>query len=81
MYYIYGISGSSLLVESTDYDIIWFKFNLVQITDGPHQSCGDVLTDVCDGSCYKEHQLFSNHPTALQIIAYYDDISISVGLQ
>lgn len=32
---------------------------------------------MCDGSCYKEHQLFSNHLTALQIIAYYDDISIT----
>ena len=49
----------------------------MQITGGPHQSCGDFLTDVCDGSCYKEHQVFSNHPTALQIIAYYDDISIT----
>ena len=48
----------------------------MQITGGPHQSC-DVLTDVCDGSCYKEHQVFSNHPTALQIIAYYNDISIT----
>ena len=34
----------------------------------------DILEDVCDGSRFKEHPLFSIDPRALQIIAYYDEV-------
>lgn len=30
----------------------------------------------CDGSAFKENELFSSHPKALQIVAYYDELEI-----
>ena len=38
------------------------------------------LRDFCDGSVFKEHQLFSTDSTALQIIAYYDEVEITNAL-
>ena len=37
---------------------------------------GSLLHDFCDGQEYREHPLFSSDPSALQIIAYYDDIEV-----
>ena len=34
------------------------------------------LHDFCDGQVYRDHPLFSIDPSALQIIAYYDDIEV-----
>jgi hypothetical protein len=34
------------------------------------------LADICDGSLYKSHPLFSTHPTALQILFYYDELEV-----
>ena len=41
-----------------------------------HPSDSDILEDVCDGSRFKEHPLFSVNPRALQIIAYYDELEV-----
>lgn len=37
---------------------------------------GGILSDFCDGTCFKSHQLFSTHKNALQIMLYYDDIEV-----
>ena len=41
-----------------------------------HRTSGSSLHDFCDGQEYHEHPLFSSYPSALQIIAYYDDIEV-----
>ena len=38
------------------------------------------LRDFCDGAMFKEHPLFSTNSTALQIIAYYDEVEIANAL-
>lgn len=48
---------------------------MLQIVSGPHQSCSHMM-DICDGSIFKSKEVFRNCPTALQIVAYYDDITI-----
>lgn len=42
----------------------------------PHTSNDDCLRDVCDGDYVINHVLFGKDPTALQVIAYYDDIEV-----
>ena len=37
---------------------------------------GSSLNDFCDGQEFQEHPLFSSDRSALQIIAYYDDIEV-----
>ena len=34
------------------------------------------LNDFCDGTRYSNHELFSQDPYALQIIAYYDELEV-----
>ena len=34
------------------------------------------MRDICDGSLFAEHPLFSTDPCALQIILYYDEIDV-----
>ena len=36
--------------------------------------------DYCDGQLFQSNALFCNHPTALQIVAYYDEIEICNAL-
>ena len=49
---------------------------LIQVERG-HQRCqSEVLSDFCDGSYYRSHQLFSTHANALQMMLYYDDIEV-----
>ncbi|KAK3928716.1 Anthranilate phosphoribosyltransferase [Frankliniella fusca] len=40
----------------------------------------DLLTDIHDGSSFMGHSLFMEDPTALQIILYYDDVSLAKAL-
>ena len=48
------------------------------ILEGPDLSQDEnVLIDFCDGTVFQNHELFSNDPTALQILLYYDDINLS----
>ena len=35
------------------------------------------MYDCCDGQFYKEHPLFKADPSALQLVAYYDDVETS----
>ena len=35
-----------------------------------------LIEDFCDGSVYSSHPLFSNDSSALQIVAYYDELEI-----
>ena len=34
------------------------------------------MGDYCDGDSFKEHPLFSQDPTALQIMVFYDDMEV-----
>ena len=45
-----------------------------------HESSDGTLRDFCDGYFFKEHPVLKKHPTALQIIVYYDDIEIANAL-
>ena len=43
----------------------------------PHPTQSEnILADFCDGSLFHSHPMFSTNPTALQIIAYYDELEI-----
>jgi len=44
---------------------------------GPHQSPTDLLVDICDGELFKHHPVFLRNEEALQIIAYYDDLTLT----
>ena len=44
--------------------------------ENPHLSSTSLICDFCDGSMFKEHELFSSYQNALQIIAYYDELEI-----
>ena len=50
--------------------------DVLEHVTAPRSARGGMLQDFCDGQEYCEHPLFSNDPTALQIIAYYDDIEV-----
>lgn len=43
----------------------------------PHISSDGRLRDVCDGDYCKRHVLFGQDSTAIQVIAYYDDIEVA----
>ena len=55
--------------------------NVFNVITAPHFSADlSKLKDFCDGSIFNEHPLFSTDPSALQIIAYYDDVEITNAL-
>ena len=41
-----------------------------------HRSDNDYMHDICDGSFIRNQHLFQDHPRALQIVLYTDDIEI-----
>lgn len=41
-----------------------------------HTRNDDLLGDLCDGSYFKEHPLFSKHKNSLQILLYYDEVEV-----
>lgn len=43
---------------------------------GGHKREDGMLSDYCDGSVYHSHRLFSNVPSSLEILAYYDDVEV-----
>lgn len=45
--------------------------------DTNHQCTDGMLRDVCDGSFFREHPIFSEDATALQIIGFYDDVEVT----
>lgn len=42
----------------------------------PHFSTIGELKDFCDGAAYRSHPLFSSDHSALQIVAYYDELEV-----
>ena len=36
----------------------------------------DIIEDVCDGNTFKEHPIFSNDTSALQLITFYDELEL-----
>jgi len=46
-----------------------------QVQKGHTSTMPGRVTDFCDGTHYCTHLLFSEHPKALQIFLYYDDIN------
>lgn len=54
------------------------KSILAMVLNGPDTSQNEnVLTDICDGTVFQNHELFSNDPAALQILLYFDNINLS----
>ena len=41
-----------------------------------HAGTDGYLEDFCDGQLCKNHPLFAEHPEALQIMLYYDDLEV-----
>ena len=46
------------------------------ITRQPSYCKEGILYDICDGQCYKNNRIFQEHPNALQIILYHDEVEI-----
>lgn len=42
----------------------------------PHGRNDDLLCDFCDGDIFARHPLFSNDPTALQLLVYFDEVEV-----
>lgn len=49
----------------------------IQGVSGAHPSIGDVMNDICDGDYYSTHPVFSQNDQALQILAYYDELTLT----
>ena len=41
-----------------------------------HQRTDGLIGDYCDGLTFKKHPLFSNNPSALQVMLFYDDVEV-----
>ena len=44
---------------------------------GPHQSPDELLRDVCDGAIFHDNPILRNDEQALQIIGYYDELTLT----
>ena len=44
---------------------------------GAHLSQGNLMMDVCDGCLFANHPVFQRNEKALQIIGYYDEITLT----
>ena len=45
---------------------------------GSHQTLtSDLMMDICDGDLYKSHSVFQGNDNALQVIAYYDEVTLT----
>ena len=47
-----------------------------QIERGHQAGTSRLLKDYCDGRLFRNHDLFSSHSNALQILLYYDDVEV-----
>ncbi len=47
---------------------------------GAHQTPGDFFSDICDGEYYCSHPVFQLNDRALQVIAYYDEVTLTSPL-
>lgn len=41
-----------------------------------HTRSDGLLEDYCDGTQFKQHPLFCNHPKSLQIMLYFDEVEV-----
>ena len=46
------------------------------VTSQSHFSKEGFLFDICDGDCFKNNQIFQEHPDGLQIILYHDEVEV-----
>ena len=46
------------------------------ITSLPHSCKDGILFDICDGQLFKNNRIFQDHPNALQIILYHDEVEL-----
>ncbi|CAB3985398.1 Hypothetical predicted protein [Paramuricea clavata] len=46
------------------------------ITSHPSYCREGILYDICDGQCFKNNPIFQEHPNALQIVLYHDEVEI-----
>ena len=49
----------------------------MQVTSGLHTSPGELLMDICDGSIVDSNKVLCDDNKALQIIAYYDEFTLT----
>jgi len=42
----------------------------------PHARNDELLSDYCDGTLYKSHELYQQSPQALQLIMYFDELEV-----
>lgn len=52
----------------------------MQVTAGSHQSPGDFLRDICDGTIFDSNPILHDDDNALQIVAYYDELTLTQPL-
>ena len=45
-----------------------------------HNGSDSTRRNYKDGEFLKKHPVFKNHPNALQIVVYYDDIEVAIHL-
>lgn len=51
-----------------------------KITSGPHQLIENKFGDICDGTIFEEHPIFSHNKQAIQIVAYFDEMETANAL-
>ena len=44
---------------------------------GPHQSIGEKLNDICDGTIMVENSILQGNAQALQIVGYFDEMILT----
>ena len=49
----------------------------LQVLSGSHKNLGDFLSDICDGSICDTNSILRDNDVALQIIGYYDELTIT----
>ena len=49
----------------------------LQVMSGAHQTQGDFMMDICDGDLFADHSVFQGNEKALQIIGYYDEVTLT----
>ena len=86
-YYVTKLVGKRRRKVLTQDSIVYIPIaktlkSLLQIPDiraainQPHTTQVAKFNDMCDGSVFKEHPVFSHSAHAIEIIAYYDEIEL-----
>ena len=52
-----------------------FVLSYIQVSS-EHMNANGFLEHYCDGKVYKKHSLYQQHPNALQLNVYYDDVEV-----